>query len=48
VVADALQERPLEGRYRFLLRYSLPPWALGHHPTAIFSILSSEFVLKTL
>lgn len=47
VVADALQERPLDGRYRFVLRYSLQPWTLVHHPSAIYSLLSPEFILKT-
>ena len=45
--ADALQERPLNGRYRFVLRYALQPWALTHRPVAIYSFLSPEFVLKT-
>ena len=39
------QQRPLEGRYRFVLRYSLEPWTLVHHPSAIYSITSPEFVL---
>jgi hypothetical protein len=47
VIADELQERPLEGRYRFVLRYSLQPWTLVHHPSAIYSLLSPEFLLKT-
>ena len=46
VVADALQERPLDGRYRFVLRYSLQPWTLVHRPTATYSLLSPEFVLR--
>jgi hypothetical protein len=46
VIADALQERPLDGRYRFVVRYSLQPWTLAHHPSAIYSLLSPEFVLK--
>lgn len=47
VVADALQERPLDGRYRFVLRYSLQPWTLVHRPSATYTLLSPEFVLKT-
>ena len=38
------QPRPLEGRYRFFLRYTLKPWTLlaGDHGT-IFAFVSPEF-----
>jgi hypothetical protein len=44
-VAETDEERPVEGRYRFVLRYSMEPWALLHHPAAIYKILSPEFVV---
>ena len=39
------QQRPLKGLYRFVLRYSLEPWTLVHHPSATYTITSPEFVL---
>jgi hypothetical protein len=46
VVFNALQQRPLDGRYRFVLRYALQPWTLVHRPSAIYYIRSPEFELK--
>lgn len=47
VVFRSLQQRPLEGHYRFVLRYSLQPWTLVQHPSAIYNLKSPEFDLKT-
>jgi hypothetical protein len=38
-------KRPLEGRYRFYIRYSLSPWTLIHHPQAVYTINSPEFLI---
>ena len=46
VVFDSLQQRPLDGHYRFILRYSLQPWTLVHHPSTIYHLISPEFDLK--
>ncbi len=43
----SLQERPLDGKYRFVLRYALEPWTLVHHPSVVYSLLSPEFELQT-
>jgi len=47
VVSDPYEQRPLEGHYRFILRYALEPWTLVHHPSAIYNLTSPEFDLKT-
>jgi hypothetical protein len=47
VVFRSLQQRPLEGRYRFVLRYALQPWTLVHRPSAVYQLRSPEFDLKT-
>jgi hypothetical protein len=44
-VAATRAERPVEGRYRFVLRYSMEPWTLVHHPSVIYKIVSPEFVV---
>jgi hypothetical protein len=46
VVFGSLQQRPLEGHYRFVLLYSLEPRTLGHRPSAIYKLTSPEFDLK--
>lgn len=46
VVGGLYEERPIEGRYRFVLRYSLEPWTLIHHPASIYTIRSPEFVVS--
>jgi hypothetical protein len=46
VVAELRAKRPIEGKYRFSLRYSLEPWALGHWPKAIYVIMSPEFIIE--
>ena len=45
VLSHSLEQRPLEGKYRFVLRYAEQPWTLVHHPSAIYSFRSPEFVL---
>lgn len=45
VLYHSLEQRPLEGKYSFVLRYAEQPWTLVHHPSAIYSLRSSEFVL---
>jgi hypothetical protein len=45
-VGSSSEERPIEGTYRFALRYSLEPWTLIHHPASIYTILSPEFVVS--
>jgi hypothetical protein len=45
VVGGSREERSIEGKYRFELRYSLTPWTLVHHPVTIYTILSPEFFL---
>lgn len=47
VVFRTLQRRPLGGHYRFVLRYSLQPWTVVDHPSAIYRFTSPEFDLKT-
>lgn len=47
VVFRSLEQRPLEGHYRFVLRYSLQPWTIVHHPSAIYWLTSPEFEVKT-
>lgn len=47
VVFRTLQQRPLEGHYRFVLRYSLQPWTVVGHPSTIYRFTSPEFDLKT-
>ncbi len=44
-VVDSREHRPLDGRYRFVLRYALEPWTLIQHPTAIYTLISSEFLV---
>jgi hypothetical protein len=46
VAGSSYEERPIEGRYRFVLRYSLEPWTLIHHPASIYTIRSPEFVVS--
>jgi hypothetical protein len=46
VVFSSLEQRPIEGKYRFVLRYSLQPWTLVHHPFTIFYLFSPAFVLN--
>jgi hypothetical protein len=43
VVYESLEERPLKGRYKFSLRYSMKPWTLAHRPGAIYMLESPEF-----
>lgn len=45
VLFHSLDQRPLEGKYRFVLRFAEQPWTLVHHPSAIYSLTSPEFVL---
>lgn len=45
VIADSLEKRPLGGKYRFTLRYSLKPWTIVHHPGPIYTIVSPEFLV---
>jgi hypothetical protein len=45
ILFHSLEQRPLEGKYRFVLRYAEQPWTLVHHPSAIYSFTSPEFVL---
>jgi hypothetical protein len=45
LVLESLANRPLEGRYRLALRYSLKPWTSVHHPDQIYAIRSPEFVV---
>ena len=46
VVFRSLEQRPLDGRYRFVLRYALQPCTLIHHPSATYSFTSPEFVVR--
>ncbi len=43
VAAESREARPLEGRYRLLLRYSLSPWTLVHRPGTVYTTISPEF-----
>jgi hypothetical protein len=43
VVSGSREERPIEGRYRFVLRYSLEPWTIVHHPSSVYTTVSPEF-----
>ncbi|MFL6229354.1 MAG: hypothetical protein ACJ741_11305 [Pyrinomonadaceae bacterium] len=43
VMEDHETKRPLKGKYKFVLRYSLTPWTLIHHPKQIYRIESQEF-----
>jgi len=45
VVFHSTEQRPLGGKYRFVLRYALQPWTLVHHPSATYNFTSLEFVL---
>ena len=45
VVETSSEKRPLEGKYRFMLRYALNPWTVFHHPDAIYTIVSPEFLV---
>jgi len=45
VVETSLEKRPLEGKYRFMLRYALKPWTVFHNPDAIYTIVSPEFLI---
>jgi hypothetical protein len=45
VLLHSLEQRALEGKYRFVLRYAEQQWTLVHHPSAIYSFTSPEFVL---
>ena len=45
VLFHSLERRPLEGKYRFVLRYAEQPWTLVHQPSAIYRFGSPEFVL---
>ena len=44
-VNDSLERRPLKGRYKFALRYSMKPWTVVHRPGPIYWIVSPEFLL---
>jgi hypothetical protein len=37
------EERPLDGRYRLVLRYTLVPWVNTFNPDPVFTIKSPEF-----
>jgi len=46
VVGKSYERHPIEGRYRFFLRYTLKPWALGAgDPGKIFVFTSPEFTI---
>jgi hypothetical protein len=45
VVGGSHAKRPIEGRYRFVLRYSLTPWTVIQHPGTIYEIVSPDFFL---
>lgn len=45
VVFQSTEKRPLKGKYRLVLRYALEPWTVGHYPSAVYSISSSEFTV---
>jgi len=46
LVHETLQERPLRGKYRLVLRCALTPWTLGQHPAQIYLLQSPEFILE--
>jgi hypothetical protein len=46
VVQGSSEQRALEGKYRFVLRYSLKPWTVFQHPDVIYTIISPEFSLR--
>jgi hypothetical protein len=45
VVRTPTENRPLEGKYRFMLRYALMPWTVFRHPKAVYTIVSPEFLV---
>jgi len=45
-VETAREERPIEGRYRFVLRYSMEPWTLVQQPSSIYMAVSPEFIVS--
>ena len=45
VTLSSHENRPLAGRYKFTLRYSLEPWTIAHEPRVIHKITSSEFLV---
>lgn len=45
VLTDDETKRPLNGKYKLLLRYALTPWTLIHHPKQIYSTESPEFTV---
>ena len=46
VVNESLEKRPITGKYKFILRYSLEPWTVVHHPKRIYAIESPEFIVE--
>jgi hypothetical protein len=45
IVGGSREERPIEGRYRFDLDYSLRPWTVFQRPARIYTIVSPEFLV---
>lgn len=45
IVIESSEKRPLKGKYRFALRYSLKPWTLIQRPGPIYTIVSPEFLV---
>jgi hypothetical protein len=44
VLGDHQQHRPLRGKYRFALGYSLEPWTVFHRPLSTYVLTSPEFL----
>ena len=45
VVGGSREEKPIAGRYRFVLDYALQPWTSVQHPNAVYTIVSPEFLV---
>jgi hypothetical protein len=46
VISDHDTKRPLNGKYRLVLAYSLTPWTIFRHPKQTFILHSQEFELR--
>jgi hypothetical protein len=44
-VVGSLDTRPLPGKYRLMLRYSVRPWTVGRSPGTIYFSTSPEFLI---
>jgi len=40
------EQRPLQGKCRFILRYSMQSWTLFQRPDAVYTMVSPQFFVE--